>query len=229
MTRQHLIIDADDTLWENNIFFEQAFEEFADFLDHRHLTREQVRDVLDSIEAVNAKIHGYGSKRFGRNLVETYHRLAQRPIGDADLEQVVAFAEKVLVHPIILLPDVEETLVHLAERHDLTLFTKGHPDEQQAKVDRSRLGRFFSHVGIVKEKEVGVYLRLGEERGFHFPHTWMVGNSPRSDVNPALRAGFNAVYIPHPRTWILEREEVQPVETAKLLHLERFGELREWF
>jgi putative hydrolase of the HAD superfamily len=103
MRRQHLILDADDTLWENNIFFEQAFEEFADFLDHRHLTREQVRDVLDSIEAVNAKIHGYGSKRFGRNLVETYHRLAQRPISDRDLEQVVAFAEKILDHPIILL------------------------------------------------------------------------------------------------------------------------------
>ena len=166
MRRQHLILDADDTLWENNIFFEQAFEEFADFLDHRHLTREQVRDVLDSIEAVNARIHGYGSKRFGRNLVETYHRLAQRPIAEGDLEQVVAFAEKILDHPIILLPEVEETLVHLAERHELTLLTKGQPDEQQAKVDRSGLGRFFRHVGIVKEKEVGVYRQLAEARGF---------------------------------------------------------------
>ena len=229
MRQQHLIIDADDTLWENNIFFEQAFEEFADFLDHRHLTREQVRDVLDSIESVNAKIHGYGSKRFGRNLVETYHRLAQRPIADSDLTQVVSFAEKILDHPIILLPEVEETLVHLAERHQLTLVTKGQPDEQQAKVDRSGLGRFFSHVGIVKEKEIGVYRRLADERGFHAPHTWMIGNSPRSDVNPALRAGLNAVYIPHPRTWILEREDVAPVEGSRLLHLKRFGELREWF
>jgi putative hydrolase of the HAD superfamily len=142
---------------------------------------------------------------------------------------VVAFAEKILDHPIILLPEVEETLVHLAERHELTLLTKGQPDEQQAKVDRSGLGRFFKHVGIVKEKEVTVYRRLAEERGFHVPHTWMIGNSPRSDVNPALRAGFNAVYIPHPRTWILEQEEVTPPETSHLLHLERFGELRKWF
>lgn len=229
MTRQHLIIDADDTLWENNIFFEQAFEEFADFLDHQHLSRPQVRDVLDAIEAVNAKIHGYGSKRFGKNLVETYHQLAQRPLSDQDLEQVAAFAEKIFEHPIILLPEVEETLVHLAERHELTLFTKGHPDEQQAKVDRSGLARFFSHIGIVKEKEVSVYLQLAEQRGFHFPHTWMIGNSPRSDVNPALRAGFNAVYIPHPRTWILEREDVLPNEATKLLHLKGFGELRDWF
>ena len=134
MTRQHLIIDADDTLWENNIFFEQAFEEFADFLDHQHLTRPQVRDVLDAIEAVNAKIHGYGSKRFGKNLVETYHQLAKRPFSDQDLHHVAAFAETILKHPIILLPNVEETLVYLAERHELTLFTKGHPDEQ--RVDR---------------------------------------------------------------------------------------------
>jgi putative hydrolase of the HAD superfamily len=229
MTRQHLIIDADDTLWENNIFFEQAFEEFADYLSHSSLSREQVRDVLDAIEAVNAKVHGYGSKRFGRNLVETYHELAERPVSDSDLATIVGFAEKILDHPIIFLPEVEETLVHLAERHELTLFTKGHPEEQQAKVDRSGVSRFFSHVGIVREKEIGVYRRLSEERGFHLPHTWMIGNSPRSDVNPALRAGMNAVYIPHPRTWILEREEVVPAETSRLLELRHFGELREWF
>ena len=81
----------------------------------------------------------------------------------------------------------------------------------------------------MKEKEVGVYLQLAEQRGFHVPCTWMIGNSPRSDVNPALRAGFNAVYIPHPRTWILEKEEVQPNEATKLLNLKGFAELRDWF
>lgn len=230
MIRQHLIIDADDTLWENNIFFEEAFDGFVDFLAHSHMSPRQVRDVLDAIEAVNAKIHGYGSKNFGRNLVETYHRLAERPIQDADLEVVVSFAERILEHPIILRPGVGETLGYLRERHELTLFTKGHPDEQRMKIDRSELAPFFHHAEIVKEKDVAAYLRLGEAKRFHAPHTWMIGNSPKSDVNPALAAGYNAVFLPHPRTWILEHEELnQPAAPARLLVLEHFGELREHF
>jgi putative hydrolase of the HAD superfamily len=230
MTRQHLIIDADDTLWENNIFFEKAFDEFVDFLDHSHLSPPQIRDVLDAIEAVNARLHGYGSKNFGRNLVQTYRKLAQRPIGDADLDTVIGFAERILHHPIILRPGVDDTLGYLREKHELTLFTKGHPDEQRMKIDRSGLAPFFHHAEIVKEKDVSAYLNLGAARGFHPPRTRMIGNSPKSDVNPALAAGFNAVFLPHPRTWILEREELaQPLEPAKLLVLDHFGELRGHF
>ena len=230
MTRQHLIIDADDTLWENNIFFEKAFDEFVDFLAHSQMTPPQVRDVLDAIEAVNAKIHGYGSMNFGRNLVRTYEKLAQRPIGDRDLATVVAFAERILDHPIILRPGVDDTLGYLSGKHELTLFTKGHPDEQHMKIDRSGLAPFFHHAEIVKEKDVAAYVSLGAVKGFHAPMTWMIGNSPKSDVNPALAAGYNAVFLPHPRTWILEHEELaEPSAPAKLIVLEHFGELREHF
>lgn len=230
MTRQHLIIDADDTLWENNIFFEKAFDEFVDFLDHSHMTPRQVRDVLDAIEAVNARIYGYGSKNFGRNLVETYQKLAERPIGEEDFATVLGFAERILDHPILFRPGVEETLAYLHENHELTLFTKGHPDEQRMKIDRSGLARFFHHAEIVKEKHVAAYLSLGEAKGFHPPSTWMIGNSPKSDINPALAAGYNAVFLPHPRTWILEHEELQPAEPpAQLIVLETFDELRRRF
>ncbi len=76
--RQHLIVDADDTLWENNIYFERAFDDFVGYLDHSSLSPREIRDVLDAIEAVNAKTHGYGSLNFGRNLRETYERLCER-------------------------------------------------------------------------------------------------------------------------------------------------------
>ena len=78
--RQYLIIDADDTLWENNIYFERAFDEFVEFLDHSSLSPREVRDVLDEIEAANARIHGYGSLNFGRNLRQCYQRLAERDV-----------------------------------------------------------------------------------------------------------------------------------------------------
>jgi putative hydrolase of the HAD superfamily len=226
--RQFLIVDADDTLWENNIYFERAFEEFVGFLDHSSLIAPEVREVLDAIEAVNAKVHGYGSLNFARNLRETYERLCERHIQEGDLQTVMRFAERILECPMEVIDGVEETLDYLAGRHDLTLFTKGNPDEQRLKVDRSGLGGYFNHTAIVREKDAPAYRNLVQERAMDPVHAWMIGNSPKSDVNPALEAGLNAVFIPHAHTWVLEKEEIRPVD-GRLLVLERFGQLRERF
>src|SRR5947207_4884194 len=129
--KQHLIVDADDTLWENNIYFERAFEQFADFLAHSSLSPAEIRTVLDEIEDVNAKIHGYGSKNFARNLRQCYQRLCERQICDGDLATVMSFAERILECLMEVIDGVAETLEYLAARHELTLFTKGHPDEQK--------------------------------------------------------------------------------------------------
>jgi putative hydrolase of the HAD superfamily len=226
--RQFLIIDADDTLWENNIYFERAFDEFVSFLDHSSLTPPEVRAVLDAIEAVNAKAHGYGTLNFARNLLQTYERLCERHIEEGDLQTVMRFAERILDCPMEVIEGVEETLAYLADRHDLTLFTKGHPDEQKLKVDRSGLSRYFGHTAIVKEKDAPAYRTLVHERAMDPARAWMIGNSPKSDVNPALAAGLNAIFIPHAHTWVLEKEEIIPVE-GRLLVLERFDQLRQRF
>ncbi|HXK04498.1 MAG TPA: HAD family hydrolase [Verrucomicrobiae bacterium] len=228
MTRQFLIIDADDTLWENNIYFERAFEEFVDFLDHSELSPREVRDVLDEIEHVNNQIHGYGSLNFGRNLRQCYEHLAEREIREEDLATVMGFAKRILECPMEVIAGVAETLEYLAPRHDLTLFTKGHPEEQRLKIDRSGLGGYFAHTAIVKEKHADAYRALVRERGMDPAQTWMIGNSPKSDVNPALEAGLNAVFVPHVHTWVLEKQEIRP-GAGKLLVLERFEELRERF
>jgi len=228
MTRQFLIVDADDTLWENNIYFERAFEEFVEFLDHSSLSAREVRDVLDEIETANARIHGYGSLNFGRNLRQCYERLAERDARPEDLETVVGFARRILECPMEVIEGVPETLEYLASRHDLTLFTKGHPEEQKLKIDRSGLGVFFGHTAVVKEKDAGAYRRLVTERGMQPERTWMVGNSPKSDINPALEAGLNAVFVPHAHTWVLERQDIRP-GPGRLLSLERFADLRAHF
>jgi len=228
MNRQFLIIDADDTLWENNIYFERAFEEFVDYLDHSSLSPQEVRDVLDEIEAANARIHGYGSLNFGRNLRQCYQRLAERHVRAEDLDTVAAFAEKILECPMELIEGVTETLGYLSERHDLTLFTKGHAEEQKLKIDRSGLAPFFAHTAIVKEKDAPAYHELVVSRGMQPERTWMIGNSPKSDVNPALEAGLNAVFIPHAHTWILERQEIRR-GPGTLLLLESFADLRRHF
>lgn len=225
---QHLIIDADDTLWENNIYFEEAFDEFAAFLDHSAMGPVEIRTVLDEIELANSKIHGYGSLNFGRNLRQCYEHLCEREIRPTDLEMVMSFAERILEKPMEVIEGVPETLAYLAQRHDLTLFTKGHPEEQKLKIDRSGLGRFFNYTGIVKEKDAAAYLHLSKDRGFDTARTWMIGNSPKSDVNPALEAGLNAVYVPHARTWSLERQQIRPGK-GRLIVVERFSGLAKFF
>jgi len=225
VTRLSLLIDADDTLWENNIYFERAFDAFCDFLDHSALTPPQVRDVLNEIELANATIHGYGSMNFGRNLQQAYQHLAEREINDDDLRHVLALAERILEQPIELIEGVEETLGYLSERHELTLFTKGNPDEQRMKVDRSELGRYFAHTAIVKEKDAAAYSRLVTERELARDSTWMIGNSPKSDINPALEAGLNAVLVPHPHTWVLEHQDLRESGDGKFLRVERFADL----
>jgi putative hydrolase of the HAD superfamily len=186
------------------------------------------REVLDDIETANIKIHGYGAANFARNLAQCYQRLAEREIQQDDLRCVMAFAERILECPMQLIAGVEETLEYLSKRHDLTLFTKGHPDEQRLKIDRSGLGGHFAHTAIVKEKDADAYACLVRERNFKTERTWMVGNSPKSDINPALAAGLNAVYVPHPRTWGLEKEEIQGAN-GRLLILESFSDLGRHF
>ena len=226
--RQILIVDADDTLWENNIYFERAFEEFVQFLDHSTLSPRQVRDVLDEIESANSKIHGYGSLNFARNLRQCYEHLAEREIRETDLRTVMGFAERILECPMEVIDGVSETLEYLASKHDLTLFTKGHPEEQKLKIDRSGLGAYFGHTAIVKEKDAAAYRSLVNQRAMEPEQTWMIGNSPKSDINPALEAGLNAVFVPHRHTWVLEKQELRP-GAGKLLVLEGFRELREHF
>jgi putative hydrolase of the HAD superfamily len=225
----YLLIDADDTLWENNIYFESAFDDFVDFLDHSSLNAVQIRDVLNEIELVNARVHGYGARNFGRNLQQAYRHLAERKTAERDLEHVMSLAERILEQPIEVIQGVEETLACLASRHDLTLFTKGHPEEQKLKVDRSGLGRYFAHTAIVKEKDAEAYRRIVGERRLEPAETWMIGNSPKSDINPALDVGLGAVLVPHARTWVLERQELRLPEGARFLQVETFAGLSDIF
>jgi putative hydrolase of the HAD superfamily len=228
MSRQFLIIDADDTLWENNIYFERAFVEFVEFLDHSSLAPHQVRVVLDEIEHTNALIHGYGSHSFGRNLRQCYEHLAERVVNEDDLETVMGFARKILECPMEVIDGVADTLDYLAARHELTLFTKGHPEEQTLKIERSGLAIHFHHAAIVKEKDSNAYRRLIEDRGMDPGRTWMIGNSPKSDINPALEAGLGAVFVPHAHTWVLEHQEIRD-GNGRLLTLECFADLRKHF
>lgn len=223
--RYHLLIDADDTLWENNIYFERAIHNFIEFLNHSTLSVAEVRAVLNEIE----QTAGYGTANFTASLVETYRRLAEKESRDDDIARIHQFGEQIRSHPLEVLDGVKETLEYLVSRHELILLTKGDRDEQLLKVERSGIEQLFKQVIVVAEKNVHTYQQIVQQMKLEFGNAWMIGNSPRSDINPALAAGLSAVYIPHPHTWVLEHEEVSVVNDGRLLTLARFADLRNYF
>jgi putative hydrolase of the HAD superfamily len=227
---QTLLIDADDTLWENNIYFERAIASFISFLNHHEYSAEQVREVLNEVERECVLSHGYGLHSFAHALVGTFEKLAVEPLTPALHETISGFAHTIAEHPVEVIEGVPDTLNYLSERHHLILLTKGASAEQSGKIERSGLKDYFAAVEIVAEKDSGTYRSVTSKYALSSDSTWMVGNSPKSDINPALGAGLNAVFVPHGNTWILEHEELNPpIPPSRLLMVERFAALREHF
>ncbi|MET9064631.1 HAD family hydrolase [Streptosporangium sandarakinum] len=227
-TGQVLIFDADDTLWENNILFERVIDDFLGWLAHPTLDRAEIRAILDDIEAANAVAHGYGSKVFLRSLGECLERLHRRPATAEERRRIEELAVALVEHRVELIPGVSETLAALGDRHDLLLLTKGDLEEQRRKLEVSALAHHFREVHIVPEKDVEVYRRLVRQHDLTPATTWMIGNSPKSDILPARQAGMNAVFIPNDNTWVLERADLAP-DDDRVLRLRRFPELLDHF
>lgn len=227
---QTLLIDADDTLWENNVYFERAIADFISFLNHRERSPAEVREILNDVERECIITHGYGLHSFAHALVKTFERLSVELLTPTLHETIHGFAHTIAAQPVQLLPGVEETLAYLCRKHHLVLLTKGDRKEQSRKVRRSGLKKHFAAVEIVPEKDPSAYASVIARHELVPERTWMVGNSPKSDINPALRAGINAVFVPHGDTWILEHEEVSPVQPpSQLLILKSFRQLVEHF
>lgn len=223
---QHLLFDADDTLWENNVYFERAFEDFIAFLNHEHLSTAEIREILDQFERTNIAAERYGARAFADGLVETYREITGHH-DDAELRAVERFGLRILELEFEILDDVEETLEALRPHHEMVMVTKGLPEEQQRKIDRSPVSQWFDDHIIVPEKRPETYHGLVAARDLDPARTWMIGNSTRSDIYPALEAGLHAILIPHEMTWHLEHVEREHDTRwpGRFLELPRFREL----
>ncbi len=223
---QTLLIDADDTLWENNVYFERAIAGFISYLNHHQYTAAEVRQALNAVERETILAHGYGLTSFTRSLVTCFARLSPAPVTEEKAQRILGFARSIAEQEIELLHGVADTLAELALRHRLILMTKGDHAEQADKLGRSGLASHFNAVEIVAEKDPATY-RAVIARHELAPHTsWMIGNSPKSDINPALAAGLHAVFLIHKDTWVLEHAEIDPAPAGQhLLELDSFAML----
>ncbi len=223
----NLVFDADDTLWDSNIHFLEAFEEFVGAIAALGLDahRDSVKAAVREAELELIQTHGYGRRPYVIALDRAVAQLAPELHHEPLRREVERIGTQLIERDCELLPGVEETVPELAGRHRLILFTKGQRDEQIRKLERSGLAAHFSRVETPREKDPDSYRRLVDEVGLDRERTFMIGNSPRSDINPALRAGLRAaIYIPHRQTWELEDEELDSAD-PRIIELPTFRAL----
>jgi putative hydrolase of the HAD superfamily len=224
-----LFIDADDTLWENNVYFDAVIARTTRRLTAYGVASDVARDTLLDIERHRTRVHGYGSGNFGLSLevlceqVGVPHALGDlRPFLRAE---VAALRRKRLE----ILPGVPDTLAWLRRRHRLVLFTKGNHDEQWDKVVRSGLRPLFHQVDVVREKHVEAYRDAARRLGAEPARSWMIGNSPKSDILPAHEAGFGTVLVPHAGTWALEMADLPDTVGPRMRRVGQFSDLVDLF
>jgi putative hydrolase of the HAD superfamily len=223
-----LFVDADDTLWENNIYYEAVVADYLALTERHGCPAERARARLIEVERERVGRFGYGIANFQASL-ELACRSLVEPAGTVDTAVIAALCASLRRRAGTHLSEVAATLRALAGRHRVVLLTKGDGDDQMGKVARSGLRRHLHQVDVVPEKDEQSYRDVLRRHGADPARTWMVGNSPKSDILPALAAGLGAVFVPHPATWTLELAALPPPHTPRYLVRNRFRDLLELF
>ena len=221
--KQIIGFDADDTLWENEVFFHQAQMKFIEL--HPHI--KDPEEVIFQIEKKNIEFYGYGIKGFILSLLETSVRSSNNQSNFQNIAKIIKIGKDMLAQPIQLLPDVKNTLRHLSEHYTLIMITKGDLLDQQRKVKESGLLKYFSLIEIVSEKDEQTYLEILEKNNISPKDFLMVGNSLKSDVLPVRNIGGTGIYIPHKLTW--KHEEVdRTFDLERVVELKTISALKVW-
>jgi putative hydrolase of the HAD superfamily len=218
--------DADDTLWHNESVFNLTQDRFLGLLGD-FAARDHLSERLLTIELRNLRHYGYGVKSFTLSMIETALELTGETIPSHVVAEILEIGRAMLDHPVEPLPAVRETLERLARRHALVLITKGDLLDQENKLARSGLGDFFDGVEIVSEKTAATYSRAFARHGAMQGEAAMFGNSVRSDILPAIEAGFWGVHIPYAVTWAHEQAEA-PTGSPMYVRLASIAEAPAW-
>ncbi|NER08940.1 putative hydrolase of the HAD superfamily [Muriicola jejuensis] len=199
--------DADDTLWVNETYFREAEEEFTSLLEH-YETKNKIDQELFRTEINNLDLYGYGIKSFTLSMIESALDLSNNKVSQTTLSKILDLGKRMIAHPVELLDDVEEVLRTLSEKYRLIVLTKGDLLDQERKLERSGLSRYFHHVEVLSDKKELNYKNLLDHLEIDIEEFLMVGNSLKSDILPILALGAKAVHVPFHTTWA--HEEVDP-------------------
>lgn len=220
-------LDADDTLWHMESLFHMTHEKFTDLLSAYH-TPQWIEKKLFETEMNNLKHFGYGVKGFTLSMIETAIQLTEGRIKGSEIETIIDFGKQMLQAPVKLLKYAENTVKTLAASFPLMLLTKGDLFDQESKIARSGLSRYFDHIEICSHKNTAAYTAILKNQGIPPNRFLMVGNSLKSDILPVLELGGHAVFIPYEYCW--EHEKIEspqelPEKYPNFHQLEHIGQL----
>ncbi len=217
-----IALDADDTLWHNEILYQETQEKFQGLLS-KFAPPKIVSQTLFETEMSNLAHFGYGIKSFTLSMLETAVTLADGNLNGPTVQTIINFAKEMASAPTELLEHTATAVAQLAQTHRLMLLTKGDLLDQEAKLARSGLADFFTHVEIVSNKASRDYAAILEKYQLTPEQFLMVGNSLKSDILPVVELGGTAVYIPYHVTW--DHEIVNDPVTQSYLELAHIGQL----
>ena len=201
-----IAFDADDTLWVNETYFREAEQRFAKFLSGFE-TENKIDQELFKMEMKNLDAYGYGVKGFMLSMIESALDLSNNKIDQKVIGQIITIGKEMLQKPIELLAGVEQTLEVLSPKYKLILATKGDLLDQERKLEKSDLLKYFHHIEVLSEKKPENYKKLLSHLDIPPSKFLMIGNSLNSDVLPLLEIGANAIHIPFHTTWAHENVE----------------------
>ena len=203
--------DADDTLWVNETYFREAEERFADLLEH-YETKNKIDQELFKMEMKNLDLYGFGIKGFMLSMIESALELSNHHVSQKTINSILDIGKDMIARPVELLDGVEEVLKNLEPKYRLIVLTKGDLLDQERKLDRSGLSKYFHHVEVLSDKKETNYKNLLDHLEIGVEEFLMIGNSLKSDVIPILNIGASAIHVPFHTTWAHEvvPEEEQP-------------------
>lgn len=225
-TVKKLIFDADDTLWDNNKFYLDATESFFDLCVAAGYDKNKVVNTFYDFELKVVNEKGYGSENFlyiVDHLFSYFNEKDNKLDKDVFSQIVNTFKSHIKNKPLVF-QGVNETLKTLYNNYELYILTKGNFDEQKKKINRSGIKQYFHKEYIVPEKNDDTYISILKENKWKRTDCCMIGNSPKSDINPALRCGLYAIFISYPHTWKLDNEELNN-NHPKLYKVKNFPEI----
>jgi len=201
-----IAFDADDTLWVNETYFREAEQQFAKLLGN-YETENKIDQELFKKEMENLDLYGYGVKGFVLSMVESALEISNFKLDPKIIKEIVLIGKNMIQKPIELLADVKQTLAVLNPKYKLILATKGDLLDQERKLEKSGLLKYFHHIEVLSEKKAENYKRLLAHLEVPPSKLLMVGNSLKSDVLPLIEIGAHAVHIPFHTTWAHEKVE----------------------
>ena len=210
-----IAFDADDTLWVNETYFREAEEEFAELLS-KYETKNKIDQELFKTEIRNLSQYGYGVKGFILSMIECALEISNNQIQQKTIEAILNIGKNMLEKPIELLVGIEDVLKNLQGRYKLIVATKGDLLDQERKLEKSNLLKYFHHIEVMSDKKEKDYIKLIEHLDIKPSQFLMIGNSLKSDVLPLIKIGAAAIHVPFHTTWV--HEEVSEQQSARVTY-----------